>query len=135
MASMENHDIVEFVNLEKHKRELNDELRFVRDKIADLEIRLLDNFSNQGIQSMKVNGMTVYLSRDLKVSVREGQTQRLAEALKDNNLSELVKEAVNITDLKSHIVELDKDGDAIPEVIKEMLHIFEHFKLRTRKSS
>ena len=75
-----------FVALTDQKKALDAELRAVKEQIEALEPDVLHHMQENGIQSVNVDGYTVYLRRDIRASFKntpEAYTAALDAGLQD----------------------------------------------------
>jgi hypothetical protein len=122
-----------FTELETRRRQLQEELRAVDAESLELEAELLSEFERAGIQNMKVNGVTVYLHRQVWANAREGDYDRACAALLDAGLPELVERRFNTNRLSAWVRERTREGEEIPDALKDGIEISERFSIRTRK--
>lgn len=130
--------ITEFVDLTNDKRELQSQLRALQRVIDDLSADIVQHFEENDRQSVKQNGATVYLSREMAVKVLD--SAGVVKALEDAGLGELV--APQSQRLKSWIKETlesettgtwEIDKDKLPEGIRDMIEVDEFYRLNCRK--
>lgn len=102
----------EFVALEKRRRELETELAQISDRSAALSALLLDSMADAGMQSARIDGMTVYIRRDLYVSKRkEAESADVCNVLRRIGCDYMVGESYNAASLKSKVKEyMDQDA-------------------------
>lgn len=122
----------DYVNLDKERRALENELKQVKADLNAAEETLLRHMEETGMQSTKIDGITVYLHRQLWASALDIQA-----ILENRDSAFLVKETVNGNSLSSWVRELDKDDEGqpvLPEDLKEAIKVSEKFAVRTRKA-
>jgi hypothetical protein len=141
-----------FVELETKKKEIDAELKRVNKELDELESALIPDFVLDGVQSMNVDGRTVYLARDIYAGVAEGATKdSVIDALKANDETcAFIAEGYNANTLKAWVREKAKpaeeacvkaglpfDEDAIraalPEEFRNVLKVSIVPCLRSRK--
>lgn len=122
-----------FTELETLRRKLQEELRAVEAESQAIETELMAEFERSGIQNMKVNGLTVYLHRQVWANARNGDYEGACTALLEAGLPELVERRFNTNRLSAWVRERTKEGEELPETLKQSLEISERFSLRTRK--
>lgn len=96
-------DTVErFVALQREKRRIENELKPLKEELAQLEEILAGELAASGTEQIKRNGATVYLSRDVQLKAKDGTdaaVRRLIEshpdmlALGHAKLKAMVKES------------------------------------------
>jgi hypothetical protein len=127
--------LAEFVELNRRRRALEAELDEVKGKLADLQSALLDDFGDAGISSVKAQGATVFIKRELWASPADGDYQRASYALINAGLGHFVQPRFNTNTLSAYFRELEKDGQPIPEALKETFNLTEKFSLQIRMTS
>jgi len=98
----------EFVALEKRKRDLEAELKAVAARLEDLEQALVPQFLNDGVASMRVDGRTVYIARDIHASPANDRAE-VIDALKRSDLGQYVSENYNTQSLKAFVREVAEE--------------------------
>lgn len=125
----------QFVALEHERREHEEKLKAIGEKISSLQAALLDQFADLGMQNANVDGLTVYVRTDRYVSKKgEASTEQVCEALRACGLGYMVSDGYNAASLKSKVKEFQEEGIEVPESLASLLNIGETFKLATRKS-
>ena len=98
----------EFVCLEARKRELDSELKAIAARLDDLEQALLPQFLSDGIASMKVDGLTVYIAQDIQASPANDRTEVIG-ALKESELGQYIFENYNTQSLRAFVREMAEE--------------------------
>lgn len=120
----------------------NDDVATVKEELAklveqrdDLERQLLSEFEEDGISSVKVNGRTVYLHRQMWARPIDGAAGRPAvvRACRDLGLVEFVKEDINVNQISGYVREQEKLGNELPKELADTLTITEDFGVRVRR--
>ena len=124
-----------FVQLEKRRRELESQLKEAKAESGHLEAMLLEKFAESGIASIKVDGLTVYLHRQLWAGPIDGNYIAACEALQAVGLGDMVEPRFNTNTLSAWVRERDKEGEALPPTLSEAIKVTEQFSIRTRKGS
>lgn len=134
-------EIDRFLALTKRKRELDAELRKTKDELAPLESWLADDFASRGVQSIKINGYTVYLKRDLSVKSKGGDTAAVVDKLRRARLGELIgiswprlRAWVKERCYREDLDEWDTDINKLPPSLREVVEISEFTKVCCRKA-
>lgn len=131
-----------YTTLIRRKRELEVELNQVRDALGEteesgpgeLEKRVLEHLSEQGIQSMRVDGFTVYLHHTLWAGAADGDWDRACAALRAAGLGQFVAERFNIMTLSSWVRERAAASEPLPEPFEGAIAVREVFRARARKA-
>lgn len=126
--------LAEFVALEIERREHEDKLKVIAERLAKINEPLLDAFADSGIQNAKVNGLTVYVRMDRYCSKKsDASTEQVCAALKTCGLGYMVSDGYNAQSLKSKVKEWQDNGVEVPAALSGLLNIGEVPRLATRK--
>lgn len=102
-----------------------------------IEARLVEQYSEAGVQNLSIDGKTVYLNRTTFAQWEPGlDPEEKRAALRAAGVPELVTETVNSQTLSAWVRELCDDDDApgLPEPIKDLLQLGEKFNIRIQAS-
>lgn len=134
-------DLVELLNsvieVDKQIAELEGYLNSLK-RVRELHATAaVDAMAEAGMQSVRLNGRTLFLARDLYVSVPSESREKLVEYCEEQGgLADLVEVGVNTSRLKSYIrEELGDIGSVedLPEGLRQLVRVHEAYKLRNRK--
>lgn len=97
----------EFVELTMRKRDLERQLRAVKEQIEPLAAQLLDEFSSEGVSGKRHEGTgrMVSISRKVWARAADGDKPAACEALKDAGLGDYVQEGFNTNSLSAYFRE------------------------------
>ena len=98
----------EFVSLENRKKDLDAELKSVKQQLDDLEEALVPQFIEDGVQRMTVDGRTVSIQQDVYASPLNDR-EDVVDALKQSELGQYVAENYNTNSLTAFVRELKRD--------------------------
>lgn len=122
-----------YVKLQKEKREQDLAFKKKKAECAEVEEKLLKEFEEAGMQSANVDGMTVYLHRQLHASTGKLGKAAVIAALKETGMDEYVSETFSPSSISAFVREMDGNGQELPQKLKDTLNIYEKFSLLTRK--
>jgi len=135
-----------FIELDEQRKAKEGEVDAIKEELKLLEPLLMERFENAGMQSMKSrSGVTVYISRKLWASPKEGNHAGLVAALQSIGLNDMVKTQCNTQTLSAYIREREQElfggksspdelTQKLPEEIRPFIAITEKFDLKARKS-
>ncbi len=132
---MNQEQLKRYVELEHERRDLDDRLKAVKAETEKLAASLLDQFAEAGMQSARVNGLTVYVHRQLWASAVEGNYEAACQALRASGHGEFVQERFNTNQISALAREMDKNGETLPVEWDGPIKVAETFQLRTQKAS
>jgi hypothetical protein len=125
--------LARFVELTTRKRELEEQVKDVSRQISEIEELLLEDFSSSGVSSVRTDGGTVSIRRELWASCKDGDYGRACAALEAAGLGEFVQPRFNSMTLSGYFRELDRNGDPIPAALEGAIDLTERFSLRLTK--
>lgn len=130
-------DLIRYwAELEHEKRALEDKLKEVKARQAQIEERVQEVFAETGMQNVRIAGLTVYLERKLWAKREEGVTMEEAcAALKEAGLGDLVTEGYNSHTLSAYLRELERTNQPLPPELEGKITAAEVFSVRARASS
>lgn len=144
-----------FVELELQRRRLEEDLKANREEAGPLERELLQEFAADGVQNLRINGVLVYVQRELWAGIVRDDPERdratpeelarAVEALKDAGLDDYVKETFNTQSVSAYVREQVRNAGldtaepaamyaALPSAFAGTISVSEKFSLRTRKA-
>jgi len=125
----------EYVRLRRRQAEADAQAAAVKQQADELEQRLLEEFAQDGVQNMNVEGTTVYVHRSLNASVDPAyEREQVIERLRDAGLDHFVRDSYNSQTLSAWFRDLDREGEPLPPSLEGVIVPFERFSLRTRRS-
>lgn len=107
------------IDLTQKKRNLEAELDNIKEEIRAVEQPLVEEFAENGLSSLNVNGYTAYLHNQLWAKVEDGRMEDFTVS----ELGELVKPTVNAQSLSAAIRELPKDNSGMPILPKNLIGV------------
>lgn len=126
--------LAEYIELTARKRALDDDLKELNERLVMIELELLDQFEAAGVDKIGKDGYTLYMARSLRPRAKDGDRDRMLEAIKANGYGDLVKEDIHPKRLEAIVKELDGQGE-MPDWAKDTIEIYEQYNIRVRKGS
>lgn len=122
-----------WVELTDKKRQLEADLRPIADELSAMEEPLIEAMTSAGIQSIQIDGMSVFKQREFYARIKEGlEKQDVFDRLRAEGLSNCIQ--LGHQTLRGMAREW-MEGDAEPpKVVTECLDIVDNFRLRARKA-
>ena len=108
---MNTDELKEFVALEKEKATLKARLKVIESRLTVLDESIAAQFVSDGVQSMRIDGRTVYLHRDIYASAKDGARDAVVAALRDCDLGQYVKEDYNANSLTAYVREMVREAE------------------------
>lgn len=135
---MDTADVRQYVALRQRVKELEAAAKGVKEEADSIEQRLLDEFAQEGVDRMTLDGITVYLKNDHYPAMKDGVDRaQVVAALAGNEHSRgLVTEGYNGNSFNAFIRELaGPEGDQpLPEYLADLVEVHTKSSLRTRKA-
>lgn len=120
------------VHLDNRKAELEAELEEVKRERGQLQELLIDQMAEQGLQSLKADGRTIYVRREIWASAQD------IKALEEFPATAgFVKPSVNGNTLSAYVRELPRDEwdtPLVPDQIKDAVRVSIVNKIGSRKA-
>ena len=124
----------EFAKLKSERDILEAKLDHVKARMAEIEPVLLTFFADNGMQSIKLDGVMVYVQRQIFASAQDGNKARAVRALRTAGLKELVTTGFNLNSISAVFREWERDGvDPHPSMARAF-KVTEKFSIRARKA-
>jgi hypothetical protein len=135
--------------LDDRKRQLKADLESVMADLDEINEAVQAQFADNGIDNIRLDGRTVYISCDRWPRAKGGDKPALVEALRRNGLEQYVKEDFNTQSLRGLTNEMIRNyeaeltperratfsvNDAIPEGLRDYLEITEVYNVKSRKA-
>jgi len=136
-------DIKTYVDLADGIKELEARVKGWKSDKAKIEKRILENFSETGISSIKIDGSTVYLHRQLWAGTDRHEDEddeseepkiRAIAALRAAGCEDLIKENFNVMTLSAFVRELDQNKEELPAEFEGAIKVAEVYSARVRRS-
>lgn len=134
---MDTDKLSEYARLTARKRELDAELRAVKEEMEPLEQAILADFAEAGVQATKIDGpeRPVNISINRKILARGLQGQDgIVTACKAAGFGDMVQERVNGNSLNALVAEIVKGGDELPPEFEGFIEPLEKFALSVRSA-
>ena len=114
--------VAEFIRLECARRNLDEEIDKIKKEQAELQQQILDDWADQGIQSIKTDKGTLHIRCDFVCNKRtEVSRDEMCKLLEANGLGELVAPNYNAAGLKSWVKEQLEQTGELPEALTTAL--------------
>lgn len=135
----------DLAELDKYKSQLKDALSKLKEHRKKYEKNLMKEMSEKGVNSIKVNGRTIYFHNQYWASYIENK-QDAVQALKEAGLDSYVNETYNTHSLSAYFRERiqekeEEEGEPVmdpeevmPPELKDKIEITERTQLRSRSS-
>lgn len=105
---MDMQQVKEFVCLEKRKRDLDAELKQVKQQLDDLSGTLVLQFLNEGIDKVTADGRTVKIVQQVVANPLNGRLD-MVDALKASELGQYVGENYNDQSIRGYVNEVARE--------------------------
>lgn len=138
-----------YASFVKQKRELDTQLKLIQATLDALEEPLLEQMAENGMQSMRVAGMTLYILPQLWAGavMREvtlpdgtiavvGNKQETCDALIEVGQAQFVEPSFNVQTVSAWVREFPKDDTGMPILPPEVaghINVRQVFRLAARK--
>ena len=120
----------DLVELDRARKRLKAELAEVETARKVLEATILDEWERTGTSSIKVDGITIYLSSQRWVKPKDGDRQAVVKVLEVLGMTEMIN--FNSQTLSSYVREILDTDQVIPPELETVIEVTEDFKIKTR---
>ena len=125
----------QYVDLTAQKKELENQIKVIKEQIETVEPEVLGYMQDNGMQSVNVKGYTVYLKRDIRASFLE--TDAAFEVISAMGFDDALKTTIPPARASSIVREQIKDlapDEEVPEWIKTAFNYYDGMSPAIRKS-
>lgn len=120
-----------YIELTALKRSYAESLRTTQDALDKLEAALLEAWIEEGRQSERLDGYTVYISKRTWATAREGDRQAVVRALEALGMRDMV--TYNTQTLSAWFKEQAEAEQEVPETLAEVVSLETKHSLNVRK--
>lgn len=124
----------ELAELKDRKKALDDELKAVNARIAEVEEQLASKMVEEEIQSFQRSGKTFYVTTKVFASAVPERKVELFAWLKDHGFGDMVTETVNANTLSAWVREQLEESESLPEGLEELVNVYEKTSVGIRKA-
>ena len=119
--------------LREQKKELEERLESLKGQIEKADGSLSGMMAETGTENFVHAEMTFYLKNCVKANARDGMTERMHAALRENGAGELITETVNANSLNAYVKRVMKNGE-VPAWLDEVVAVTEKTIVGLRKA-
>lgn len=124
----------ELAELKDRKKVLDDELKAINTRIAEVEEELANKMLTEEIQSFQRSGKTFYVTTKVFASAVPERKAKLFAWLKENGFGDMVTETVNANTLSAWVREQLEESESLPEGLEELVNVYEKTTVGIRKA-
>jgi len=124
----------EYLRLRDEVEATDERLSALKERRDRVEEELLKAYERNGTSSVRCDGRTVYLHRQLWARPKDGDHALVCDLLRAHDLGDLVRTSVNAQTLSSLVRERDAEGTPLPEDLAAAIDVSEAYRLRVRKA-
>lgn len=117
----------------REKRRLEEALRTITERIAELEQEALEVLADMGAASVSTPTATIYVAEDVWARPADGMEEALADALEQHGMPELARRRVMTQSLSAVVREWLRDG-GMPEWAEPLVSVarVQHVRVRSK---
>lgn len=121
-------DLRQLLALRQAKESHENALKGINAEIEVIQSRILDRWVDDGVDSMRVDGKTVSLRRQVWARVLD--RERITDALREAGLDSML--TPNTNTLSAWLREKEEAGEPLPQGLEGIVGTFEKFSLSVR---
>jgi len=122
----------EHIELHLEKRQLENQLEKVKQKIADGEHRLIEELVANEMQKISIGGETCYINSTIWANVSD--KNKAIEVLLNEGYGDLVKPSYNSNQISRLLRDFDENGQDAPASFAGIIEPFVKYSLKVIKS-
>ena len=120
---------------EAEVREIAEQLDEAKARRDALNGQLVQQMTDEEVQSLNVSGKLLYLDRTVQASYDKSVEDKFFEALEGHGYGAIIKPTVNSRTLTASVRELiEANGDELPDWLDGMVKVFYQPKVKIRKA-
>jgi len=123
-----NEDLRRLLALRQDKERHEDVLKGINAEIEIMTSRILDRWTDDGVDSVKMDGKTIYVRRSIYAKVLD--REHVAEAMREAGLDSML--TPNTNTLSAWLREREDNGEPIPPALDGIVGTYERFSLSVR---
>jgi hypothetical protein len=123
-----NDDLKQLLALRQLKEQHEDALKGINAEIDTIQARVLEQWANEGVDSMRVDGKTVSLRRQIYARVLD--REHIAEAMRAAGIEHLL--TPNTNSLSAWLREKEEAQEPLPPCLEGIVGTYERFSLSVR---
>lgn len=120
-------------DLRDQKKKAEDALKEINEMIAQTEEQLVEQMVAEEMQNFTRNGRQFVLTSRTYANAKAGMMPAVCDWMKDNDLGDMVKEAVHPQTLQAWVKEQIEEAGALPEELEPLLNVYEKSGISIRK--
>jgi len=124
----------ELAELKDRKKALDDELKAVNARIAEVEEELSNRMLEEEIQSFQRSGKTFYVTTKVFANAVPERKNDLFVWLKEHGFGDMITETVNANTLSAWVREQLEESESLPEGLEELVNVYEKTSVGIRKA-
>lgn len=131
------HALRRFARLKIELAELDARLKQLQKELSVIEEGLLDQFGDEGVKQVRVEGILVYLYRQTWAHARNGNYEKACRWLARHGLRDFVHRRFDVQTLSAYVrerrTEEQEGGEGLPKGFEKVVTVTDNFSLRVRK--
>lgn len=119
--------------LRDQKKKSEDMLKEINEMIAQTEEQLVEQMVAEEMQNFTRNGRQFILTSRTYANAKAGMMPAVCDWMKDNDLGDMVKEAIHPQTLQAWVKEQIEEAGSLPEELSELVNVYEKSGISIRK--
>ncbi len=121
------------VELDSELDSVSERVDALKEERAGIEAQLIEQYAMAGVQSMRVDGKSVYLRHDTYAKILD--KDKLIPVLRRTKHGDIVKETVNSNTLSALVREIFDGQHKVPKAWDGVLTVSDKFSIRVVKAN
>jgi len=123
-----------YLNFDRQRKKLELQVKDLKEKLAKLMPKVEEELLQAGVDSLKLDGASVWMRSQLWAKPKNGDYERACKALEEAGLSDFVRERFNTNTLSAYVRELRDNDQPLPESFDGVIEVSEVTKVITREA-
>ena len=123
----------DLVRYRDQKKEIEEALKEINELITQTEEQLVAAMVAEEMQNFTRNGRQFILTNRTYANAKAGMMPAVCAWMKDNDLGDMVKEAIHPQTLQAWVKEQIEEAGALPEELEPLLNVYEKSGISIRK--
>lgn len=122
------------VELQREKQQIKDREKAINADIASLDEHVIKHLTESGIDSIKIDGTTLYTRNEIRASTINKNYEGACKALREAGMDELIDERFNANSLSAAVRTMIDEGQEIPASFEGVIKVSENVVVGLRSS-
>ena len=129
--------ITEFIAMTRRKRDLEAELKTVKQELDNKELQVQEYFADTGFQNVRTENGVAYLHREILASLipeESGTHEEAHKVLRKHGLDYMIKTRADSSQLRAYVRKTLVDEESeLPEDLQKYVNVTDRYRIGVQK--